>query len=412
MRQRRKRDVGDEFARFEHILFLGSRTRDQIKLVQWNAPLTFCAACVDRGFERHHRYGHVRRMGGDTVLARAQNGVDAVEAVYRRATGARFALVALVIRVTKVIAASALQQIAARRGHVSQLRRGPGKQRFRKHRIALLYLGVPGKVAVAHQCTNPQAAIGGGFDAVERKAVDVNDRSRSFHVQLHQVYEGGTAGNKPRLLACNRDGRFRGFGLTILEGLHCVFSSRSGRAPHLLHGGDDVVIGPTTADVAGHRLAHIVVLPADWLFQQRYSGHDLAGSAISALVAIVLNKGRLDGVQISILCKPFDCGDLVALVHDGKTQAGVHTASIHVDSTGTALAMVATLLCAWKPEVLSQSIQQGNAWLQHEFVGLPIYFQYDRNGPRLSSGSFGLSLWSSRSGVRQRSGGDGESGSA
>jgi len=62
-------------------------------------------------------------MRRDAVLAASKHGVDAVIAVERTAAAAGLALVAGQGGIPKVVAPGALQKIAARRGHVPQLRR-------------------------------------------------------------------------------------------------------------------------------------------------------------------------------------------------------------------------------------------------------------------------------------------------
>ena len=73
--------------------------------------------------ERNQRNGHVGRMGRDALLTRAQDCELTGEACARGAARTRIALVAFrVAYVGKVMAARALQQIAAGSRHVAQLR--------------------------------------------------------------------------------------------------------------------------------------------------------------------------------------------------------------------------------------------------------------------------------------------------
>ena len=75
----------------------------------------------------------MRRNAG---FARAEDRVHAVEAGDGGAAAAGLALIAGRRDVVKIIAARALQKIAAGRRHVAQLRRGAGQDRARQHRIA------------------------------------------------------------------------------------------------------------------------------------------------------------------------------------------------------------------------------------------------------------------------------------
>src|SRR5437588_815208 len=79
-------------------------------------------------------------------------------------SGAARAGIALVAggesRVVKVIAARALEQVAADRCHVPELRRRPGEQRERNERIALPHERVVRGIAVGGHGADPQAAAG------------------------------------------------------------------------------------------------------------------------------------------------------------------------------------------------------------------------------------------------------------
>ena len=120
---------------------------------------------MHRGVERGERHAHVGGMRRDAGLAGAEDRVDAVEAVDRRAAAAGLALVAGRRRVVEVGAARALQQVAAGRRHVAQLLRGARQDRARQQRIALLDQRVVGEVGVRHERADAQAAVGGFLDA-------------------------------------------------------------------------------------------------------------------------------------------------------------------------------------------------------------------------------------------------------
>jgi hypothetical protein len=92
-------------------------------------------------------------------------------------------------------------------------------------------------------------------------------------------------------------------------------------ASRTLNRGNDVVVGPTAADISAHTFAHIsVILPARF-FQQRGCGHNLAGGAVAALKPVMLQESGLDRMQIAVLCQTFDGRNSVALMHDGKSEA-------------------------------------------------------------------------------------------
>ena len=119
---------------------------------------------MDLRLERGERDAHIGGMRGDAGLARAEDRVDAVEAVDRRAAAAGLALVAGRGRVVEIEAARPLQEIAAGRRHVAQLLRGAGQDRARQQRIALLDQRVIGEIGVRHERADAQAAVRGLLD--------------------------------------------------------------------------------------------------------------------------------------------------------------------------------------------------------------------------------------------------------
>jgi hypothetical protein len=158
-------------------------------------------------------------------------------------------------------------------------------------------------------------------------------------------------------------------------------------------GVDDVGIGPAAADVAAHPLAQFVdgglgrglEAGADMagnagldLAQHRHRRADLAGRAVAALVAVVLDEGGLHRVQVVGRAQALDGGDLVAVVHDGQAQAAVDPPAVDHDRAGPALAVVAALLGAGQLPVLAQGVQQGGAVVQVQLVGLAVDLQRHR----------------------------------
>ena len=101
-----------------------------VELGEGDGALAARPGDADDRLQRGQRDAHVRRVDGDALLARAQDRVHAVEAVDRGAAGARFALVAGRGRVVEVVTARPLHQVAARRRHVAELRRGARQDRL------------------------------------------------------------------------------------------------------------------------------------------------------------------------------------------------------------------------------------------------------------------------------------------
>src|ERR1700722_8157581 len=131
--------------------------------------------------------------------------------------------------------------------------------------------------------------------------------------------------------------------------------------PNLLNRGDDILIGPAPADVAGHHFLHVGVIRPDRLLHQGHAGHDLPGSAVAALIAVMLDERFLKWMQIVRLAEAFDGGDLVAVVHGGEAETTVHPPPVHVNGTRSALAVIAAFLRACQIEAIAKAIQQRRA---------------------------------------------------
>ena len=69
--------------------------------------------------KRRQGHAHVRWMGGHALFTGAEDRMDTVQTVARRAAAAGLALVARHRGVVEVIATGALQQVAAGTGHVA-----------------------------------------------------------------------------------------------------------------------------------------------------------------------------------------------------------------------------------------------------------------------------------------------------
>ena len=115
----------------------------------------------------------------------------------RGAAGAGIALVAVGIGgVAEIGAASALKHVAAKRGHVADLRGGGELQRLRDHRELLLHVAMVGGVRHPHHGAEPEP-FGAEFDLAGAgllQRVDVDKARRPHHIELHQVEQRGAAG--------------------------------------------------------------------------------------------------------------------------------------------------------------------------------------------------------------------------
>src|SRR5258708_9604922 len=107
-------------------------------------------------------------MRGDTLIAGAEDSMNAVEAGKSCAARTGTALVAGFCHVIKIVTARSLQQVAAGGGLVAQLRARARKQGAAQDGIVLPHAGIGCEVAVSNQRADPQAAIRCLLDFVER----------------------------------------------------------------------------------------------------------------------------------------------------------------------------------------------------------------------------------------------------
>ncbi len=162
----------DQLTRIEHGFDMRRCARKPVKLADGDA------ASPAAGFERNdgriqraHRNRHVGRMRGDAMIARAEDRMIAGEAAQGRASRARLALVARRCRVVEIIAARALEQIAARGRLIPELRRGSRKQRPRQYGIVGAQAGIGGQIAVrapSAPMDSPPASVGAMSDKFRR----------------------------------------------------------------------------------------------------------------------------------------------------------------------------------------------------------------------------------------------------
>jgi hypothetical protein len=166
-----------------------------------DAALALGALNLDRGFKGGEGNVLVGGVGGDAVLARAEDGEHAVVAIDSRTPGARLPLVARVGGVAEIDATGALEQIAGGGSHIAQLGRSAGEQGLREDWVVSQHRGVLGYIGVASESSDDQAARGAGLDLIERKSVDVDDLARALDVEFHEVDQSRAASDKADLRA-------------------------------------------------------------------------------------------------------------------------------------------------------------------------------------------------------------------
>ena len=109
---------------------------------------------MNNRFERGHRHIHVGWVRRNAVLARSKNSQTTVHSRDRRATRARFALVAWHIGSAEIHAARALQQIAGGGRHVSKLDRRTAEDRFGKNGVVFTNERVVSQIRVGDHSAN------------------------------------------------------------------------------------------------------------------------------------------------------------------------------------------------------------------------------------------------------------------
>jgi hypothetical protein len=105
---------------------------------------------------------------------------------------------------------------------------------------------------------------------------------------------------------------------------------------------------------------------AGWLricSQQLHTGHDHAGSAVTALEAMTFPEAFLHPVQLPVFGEAFDRGDLRAIGLDGEDGARLHRFAILQDGAGAADARLATDVRAGEFAVIAQEMYEQGARL-------------------------------------------------
>ena len=162
------------------------------------ALAAICAPDPHDGVERVKRVRHVARIGGDALVAPAEDGVNSIEPFERPAARPRFPLVARHRRVVEVLAPRALQEVPAVGGHVAELSGRASDDRLREKRVVLAYERVVGGVRVPRQGADRDAATR-HLDVGQLQAGKVHQLVGAFDVLLHQIEEVGAAGQEVRL---------------------------------------------------------------------------------------------------------------------------------------------------------------------------------------------------------------------
>ena len=224
-------DARDEFAALKNIVAVRRIPRQPMEIGKGDVPCAVGPYHFHRGVQRRERHAHVGGMDGNAFFADPEDGVHAGKAADGCAAAARLALVAGGGRVVEIGTAGPLQQVAAGRRGVAQLRRGAGEDGARKQGKARLDPGIVGDGGIARERADAQAAIGKRLDLLQGKGIDIDDRVRVRHVVFHEVDKVGAAGQELRPGACGKRGHGirDGFGAGIGKGFHSAASRQEAR---------------------------------------------------------------------------------------------------------------------------------------------------------------------------------------
>jgi hypothetical protein len=135
---------------------------------------------------------------------------------------------------------------------------------------------------------------------------------------------------------------------------------------HFLNRSDNVWISTTSADIATHTFANISVGFAARLGHQAYPRNDLTRCAVTTLESVMIDESLLQGMQDLTFGKTLDCGDLISVMHDSKTETRIYSPAVDENSAGTTLAMVTTFFAACQIEPVSQKVQKCNSRINAE----------------------------------------------
>src|SRR5258708_28182159 len=198
-RKRRQFNRGDQLVLRKLCLELRRVSRELMEVGERDAPYSANALHFDECVKRGERHAHIGRVGGDAVVTRSENGSRAIEPFESVATGAGLTLIAARSGVIEVRATSALEQVAANGGHISQLAGGAGEERLGEHRIARADQWMRGEMTVPYERADAHAAVGQLVDINQWEPADVDHHVGALDVFTHQVDQIRTATEEPRM---------------------------------------------------------------------------------------------------------------------------------------------------------------------------------------------------------------------
>ena len=123
-----------------------------------------------------------------------------------------------------------------------------------------------------------------------------------------------------------------------------------------LHRCHDLHVSRAHAQIPRQTLANLLFAGVRVLAQQRVGRHDHSGRAVSALEAVVLDEGLLNGVQRVALRQTLDGGDLLAVGLHRKHEARFHQRAVQLHGARAAFSDNAADVRAGEADGLPQKI--------------------------------------------------------
>ena len=111
------------------------------------------------------------------------------------------------------------------------------------------------------------------------------------------------------------------------------------------------------------------------MLEQRNRRHDHAGSAVTALQGIFVEKGLLHGVKLIALRQTFNCGDLLLRDRGCFGYARPLRFAVNQYGAGAALAFAASILRTSQIEVLAQNTEERGLGIGINRKGASVYDQ-------------------------------------
>jgi hypothetical protein len=121
------------------------------------------------------------------------------------------------------------------------------------------------------------------------------------------------------------------------------------------------------------------------LGEERHTGHDHSGRAVTALESARFQEGFLKRMQSTALFEPFDCGDLLTSSRTHRGYAGPCGLAIYQNRAGAALALTTPIFCTGKIHIVSQNAEEAAIRLYLDPVSRGVdskldYFRHNTSG--------------------------------